>query len=424
MFGGLVTAPINSPHLRKSSGRAVVSDLDDELGNGVGNGHLHPIPMEVHVLKSATTPMITVAIVPSPTLLWRFKVILFLLWGFICCKIGWYSVMRMSVDLRDLFLYEAFLYYNPLLLVTTVVWLWGINLWVFSQSNVNYAKIFDLNQNHLTHREIWKCATWMTIIVPSSMTAYLYLYSHGEVSWAASQPVLLYFAVVMVLIFPFDIFYFSSRYYMLRTLWRIAFPFQAITFSDFFLADILTSMSKVFSDLERSVCRMVHRQVATIAWFEADSVCGSHSLAIPLVLVLPYLFRFFQCLRQYKDTGERSTLLNAFKYSTAVPVIFLSALKYHVLPDSWTNIYRPLWLLSSVMNSLYSFYWDVTRDWDLSGFTLLFKFNKSHIWSHLLHGRIWEEGLGSTTANLRRPVQQQQCRRHARQSQLSYLCTT
>ena len=51
-------------------------------------------------------------------------------------------------------------------------------------------------------------------------------------------------------------------------------------------------------------------QVATIAWFEADSVCGSHSVAIPVVLVLPYLFRFFQCLRQYKDTGEKTTLLN------------------------------------------------------------------------------------------------------------------
>ncbi|KAJ8449997.1 hypothetical protein Cgig2_029359 [Carnegiea gigantea] len=168
--------------------------------------------------------------------------------------------------------------------------------------------------------------------------------------------VLLYIAAVMLLIFPFDIFYLSSRYYLLKTLWRIVLPLQAsklfyraITFSDFFLADILTSMSKV----------------ATIAWFEADSVCGSHSVMIPLVLVLPYLFRLFQCLRQYKDTGEKSSLLNALKYSTAVPVIFLSALKYHVFPDKWTDIYRPLWLMSSVLNSMYSFYWDVTRDWDM-----------------------------------------------------------
>ncbi|CAK9319603.1 unnamed protein product [Citrullus colocynthis] len=392
MFGNPVAVPANSsPHLRKSGSRPVVSDLEylsgTETGNGVDETLLHS--MEVDDLKSTILTMNPAAIVPSPILLWRFKVFLFIFWGLFCCKIGWDSVMRMSADLRDLFLYEAFLYYNPLLLVTMMVWLWGINLWIFSQSNVNYAKIFELDQNHLTHREIWKCATWMTIVVPTSMTAYLYLYSHGEVSLAASQPVLLYVAVAMILVFPFEIFFLSSRFFLLRTLWRIVFPLQAITFADFFVADILTSMSKVFSDLERSVCRMIHRQVATIAWFEADSVCGSHSVAIPVVLVLPYLFRLFQCLRQYKDTGEKPTLLNALKYSTAVPVIFLSALKYHVFPDRWTSFYRPLWLLSSVLNSSYSFYWDVNRDWDLSTFTRIFKFNRPHFLSHLLYGRKW-----------------------------------
>ncbi|KAH9793039.1 EXS domain-containing protein [Citrus sinensis] len=309
MFGGLATAPVNSPHLRKSGSRAVVSDFGDEVGNDVEEDFLQT---EANGVKNSSTTMSTVDIMPSPVLLWRFKVLLFFIWGFICCKVGWDSVMRMSADLRDLFLYEAFLYYNPLLLVTMMVWLWGVNLWVFAQSNVNYVKIFDLDQDHLTHREVWK----------------------------------------------------------------------AISFSDFFLADILTSMAKVFSDLERSVCRMVHRQVATIAWFEADSVCGSHSVAIPLVLVLPYLFRLFQCLRQYKDTREKTALFN-------VPVIFLSALKYHVLPGSWTNFYRPLWLLSSVLNSLYSFYWDITRDWDLSCFTRIFKFNRPHLCSYLFHGRRW-----------------------------------
>lgn len=388
MFGAVANVPTNSPHLRKSGSRPVFSDPGSgELGSGAEEGFLHSV--EVDEMKGASAPLSAAAIMPSPIFLWRFKVLLFFIWGFSCCKIGWDSVMRMSVDLRDLFLYEAFLYYNPLLLVTMMVWLWGVNLWIFAQSSVNYAKIFDLDQSHLTQREIWKCATWMTIIVPTSMTAYLYLYSHGEVSLAASQPVLLYTAIALVLIFPFDIFYLSSRYFLLKTLWRIVLPLQAITFSDFFLADILTSMAKVFSDLERSVCRMLHRQVATIAWFEADSVCGSHSVAIPLVLVLPYLFRFFQCLRQYKDTGEKTTLLNALKYSTAVPVIFLSALKYHVFPDRWTSIYRPLWLLSSVLNSLYSFYWDVTRDWDLSAFTRIFKFSKASLLSNLLYGRRW-----------------------------------
>uniref|UniRef100_A0ACD5XRC4 Uncharacterized protein n=2 Tax=Avena sativa TaxID=4498 RepID=A0ACD5XRC4_AVESA len=102
-----------------------------------------------------------VAIIPSPLFLWRFKVILFLLWGLCCCKIGWDSVMRMSADLRDLFLYEAFLYYNPLLLVALMIWLWGVNLWVFAQSSVNYARVFDLSQTHLSYREIWRVGLFL-----------------------------------------------------------------------------------------------------------------------------------------------------------------------------------------------------------------------------------------------------------------------
>nr|CAD1818865.1 unnamed protein product [Ananas comosus var. bracteatus] len=383
MFGVPAVVPNSSPVIRRAGSKAVISDYGSSE-SGIANEESFLFPLEVNEMKGAS-----VAIMPSPVFLWRFKVLLFLLWGICCCKISWDSVMRMSANLRDLFLYEAFLYYNPLLLVTLTVWLWGINLWVFSQSSVNYAKVFDLAQNHLTHREIWKCATWMTIVVPTSMTAYLYLYSHGEVTLAASQPVFLYCIVLMLLISPFDIFYLSSRYYLLRTFWRIILPIQAITFSDFFLADIMTSMSKVFSDLERSVCRMVNRQVATIAWFEADSICGSHSIAIPLVLVFPYLCRLFQCLRQYKDTKEKTCLFNALKYSTAVPVIFLSALKYHVFPEKWVNFYRPLWLISSVLNSLYSFYWDITRDWDLSILSRVFKFKNPSLITSYLYGRIW-----------------------------------
>ncbi|THU74200.1 hypothetical protein C4D60_Mb04t30860 [Musa balbisiana] len=337
-----------SPHLRRAGSKPIFTD-QDSTEPGVANDLGLVFPTKVNEMKSPSMAASSVVMIPSPIFLWRFKVLLFLMWGISCCKIGWDSVMQMNTDKRHLFLYEAFLYFNPLLLVTLMVWLWGVNLWVFSQSSVNYAKVFDLDHTHLTYREIWK--------------------------------VILYAAILMVLIFPFEIFYLPSRYYLLRTVWRIILPLQAsaITFSDFFLADIMTSMSKVFSDLERSVCRMFNRQVATIAWFEADSVCGSHSVVIPVVLVFPY----------YKDTKERACLFNAVKYSTAVPVIFLSALKYHVLPLSWTNFYHPLWLISSVINSLYSFYWDVTRDWDLSVFSRIFKFKNPHICTNLFYRRIW-----------------------------------
>jgi hypothetical protein len=85
----------------------------------------------------------------------------------------------------------------------------------------------------------------MTVAVITSMTAYLYLYSRGMVFHAASQPILLYVMVPLVLGLPLDVFHMQTRFYFLRTLVRLIFPIQPISFSDFFLADVLTSMAKV-----------------------------------------------------------------------------------------------------------------------------------------------------------------------------------
>ena len=59
-------------------------------------------------------------------------------------------------------------------------------------------------------------------------------------------------------------------------------------------------------------------------------LCGNASWVIPLGLSLPYAWRLLQCLRVYMDTGARPQLFNALKYSTAFPVILLSAWKYQV----------------------------------------------------------------------------------------------
>lgn len=62
--------------------------------------------------------------------------------------------------------------------------------------------------------------------------------------------------------------------------------------------------------------------------------CGNASWLIPLGLSLPYIWRLLQCLRVFKDTGAKPQLFNALKYSTAFPVIILSALKYQVSSTS------------------------------------------------------------------------------------------
>ncbi len=69
-------------------------------------------------------------------------------------------------------------------------------------------------------------------------------------------------------------------------------------------------------------------------------------------------------------------LANAAKYFSAFPVIVLSALQRNLplnhenIGVSETTLYR-LWLFAVFVNSMYSFYWDVAKDWDLHLFTSL-----------------------------------------------------
>ncbi|KJE91535.1 EXS family protein [Capsaspora owczarzaki ATCC 30864] len=57
--------------------------------------------------------------------------------------------------------------------------------------------------------------------------------------------------------------------------------------------------------------------------------------------------------------------LNATKYLSALPVIWLSAMKRNYPGSEWLPFYRMLWLLAVSINSLYGFVWDIRMDWGL-----------------------------------------------------------
>ncbi|TFY67934.1 hypothetical protein EVJ58_g1327 [Rhodofomes roseus] len=117
------------------------------------------------------------------------------------------------------------------------------------------------------------------------------------------------------------------------------------------------------------------------------------ALVVTMVLVSPFnIFekaerdRFLHVIIQlnYRAPGNTSSrpLYNALKYATSFPVIYLSAAQRIVVSElqavkgdavvheAWHGehaLFR-LWLFAAVVNSLYSFWWDVTHDW---GFDLL-----------------------------------------------------
>ena len=123
-------------------------------------------------------------------------------------------------------------------------------------------------------------------------------------------------------------------------------------------------------------------QVATIAWFEADAVCGSHQIAIPLVLVFPYICRLLQCLRQYKDTKEKSSLLNGKSLTFEH---WCSIVPHHQSYRDNLWVFLQLWNIQQ--QCLWSFFLRLNTTWcpraghhftDLSGFSQVSSTHSTH----------------------------------------------
>ena len=167
-----------------------------------------------------------------------------------------------------------------------------------------------------------------------------------------------------------------------RSLKRIVFGGlkSTVPFSDVIFADILTSFSRVFGDLEFALGDLllpthVHERLR-FSWL---------SWVAPVILCLPYCFRFRQCLSEYflcSRSEKNRHLANALKYLSVFPVIFSIAYYNWIrkwndelgVQDIFDNIKTDtvrstvsVWIFFSVIHSAYSLYWDIFVDWELFG---------------------------------------------------------
>jgi len=186
--------------------------------------------------------------------------------------------------------------------------------------------------------------------------------------------------ILAVLICPFEGMFKRERDQFLRALSRCLFPetTSPVLFADIVLADIFTSFAKVLGDCWLSFWMLLPGNSFFIQLSDSDW----KRWILPSIMSLPYLVRFRQCLIEYSLPSNKSPrpLYNALKYATSFPVIFLSAAQRVVvleltgkngeqaLGNPWHgehSLFR-LWLLFASVNSLYSFWWDVTHDWGLN----------------------------------------------------------
>ncbi|PPQ89725.1 hypothetical protein CVT25_014126 [Psilocybe cyanescens] len=192
-------------------------------------------------------------------------------------------------------------------------------------------------------------------------------------------PVTTAIVILLVLLCPYNIMFLPEREKFTLAIRRCLFPATsgAIYFSDVIFADIGTSFAKVFGDIWLSLWMLKPGNSILVPPIEDYW----SRWIFPLVMSFPFFLRFRQCLIEYNlpSNDSRKPLFNALKYATSFPVIFLSAAQRTLVTDTvkengnkppgggWQGhhpLFR-LWLLAAAVNSLYSFWWDVTNDWGL-----------------------------------------------------------
>ncbi|KAH7911970.1 EXS family-domain-containing protein [Hygrophoropsis aurantiaca] len=219
---------------------------------------------------------------------------------------------------------------------------------------------------------LWCLLAWILYRVATHSNIYL-------VDIFRYIPAVCSLGVLTALICPFDIFQKRARDAFLSALQRCLFPAtdQPVHFADVVFADVLTSFAKVLGDVWLSLCMLLPGG----SLLTLPSQENWTQWILPTIMSIPYFIRLRQCLIEHRSplNSSRRPLFNAVKYATAFPVIFLSAAQRiavkelveekgaEVTRQAWHGehpLFR-LWLLAAAVNSLYSFWWDVTNDWGL-----------------------------------------------------------
>eukprot|EP00123_Amoebidium_parasiticum_P015153 comp22812_c0_seq2/m.35812 comp22812_c0_seq2/g.35812 ORF comp22812_c0_seq2/g.35812 comp22812_c0_seq2/m.35812 type:complete len:373 (-) comp22812_c0_seq2:112-1230(-) len=268
------------------------------------------------------------------------------------------------MQLVKLYLSVPVFFRAPAILISFLL-LWAINIVVFKFFDINFALVLGMSQDESMHEsEVFKAVLALTIMLSTSMYVAM-----NFATWpylADFAPFLFYVAALYMFFTSRQRFFWKSRMYLLSVFRKVFSPFisngQRISFSEVFITDALTSLSKVLGDLEIILCVVAGHVVSRQDPDVAAPGCV-HSFLLPLVISVPFVLRCKQCYVEYRATKLPKDMLNFFKYATAFPAIWTGFL-LKTTPGPPEELWN-LWVLCTTINTLYSFVWDVLMDWGL-----------------------------------------------------------
>nr|GEZ15226.1 phosphate transporter PHO1 homolog 10 isoform X1 [Tanacetum cinerariifolium] len=270
----------------------------------------------------------------------------------------------MSKEEHTMYMENVFPLYSLYAYLILHVLMYAANIYFWRCCRINYPFIFGFKQGtELSHYDVFLISTGLAVLTLGTFLVHL----HMKVDYINSVytnyieliPLGLLISILAIFFCPFNILYKSSRFFLIRTLFRcICAPLYKVQLADFFFADQLCSQIQAIRCLEFYICYY------GLALYQKEQKCHTldlYNVFYIIVAVIPYWLRFLQCVRRFFEENDGIQLLNASRYFlTIIAVVVRTAFELK-MDTTW----KVLALVGSVAAICFNLYWDVVMDWGL-----------------------------------------------------------
>ncbi|TXG57586.1 hypothetical protein EZV62_015415 [Acer yangbiense] len=299
--------------------------------------------------------------------------ITFFLGTFFGCSVALLIAVIVSVHARDVFnspgrhqyMDNIFPLYSFFGYIFLHLLMYAGNIYFWKRYRINYSFIFGFKQGtELGYREVLLVSSALAVLTFGGILSNLDMEMDPRTRnfevITEIVPLALLVVVILITFCPFNIIYRSSRFFLIQCVIHCIFaPLYKVTLPDFFLADQLTSQVQALRSLEFYACYY--------GWGDFKSRsnrCRGNDLFdifYLVVAIIPYWFRFLQCIRRLFDEKNGMSFLNALKYFSTI--VAVSTRTIYELKTGKTLLIMAT--ASSIVATVANTYWDIVMDWGL-----------------------------------------------------------
>ena len=270
-----------------------------------------------------------------------------------------YCIQKVIFDQLTYKAWSHILYlYGSLFLIILALFGYAINIYICTKYHINYVFILELDRRStISFMQIAEIASILLCLESVALLLTVSGWTNPYIDHIY-LPLILYGVYLAMLICPLPILYPRTRWWFLRTLSRIVLPIKSIRFADFFLADLMISLTFFWTSIYLSSCFYLTSPYSE----KIPIVCNVKTSWISASLISwSLIVRMIQCARKfYDDDYNVLHLKNVLKYTLACTTVYLSTV---AAIRGRTGGAFVAWITMSLISSLASFTWDILIDW-------------------------------------------------------------